>query len=110
MTHIFAGNSCNSLSIQRTQFPLRLSWASTIHKVQGVTSQAVVSFSLEKQKTFEPGQMYVALSRIRNLRELFLTSIICKEAIKASAEAFIEFHRLLNTAAVFISAAVVAPS
>ena len=64
MTHIFAGNSCNSLSKQRTQFPLRLSWARTIHKVQGVTSQAVVSFSLEKQKTFEPGQMYVALSRI----------------------------------------------
>ena len=53
--------------------------------------------------------MYVALSRIRNLQELFLTSIICKEAIKASAEASIEFDRLFNTAAVFISAAV-APS
>ena len=53
--------------------------------------------------------MYVALSKIRNLQGLFLTGIFCKEAIKASAEAFKEYERLLNTAS-FISAPVVVPS
>ena len=108
-TNIFVGNSCNSLLTQRTQFPLRLSWACTMHKVQGLTlSQAVVSFNLEKQKIFKPGLMYVALSRIRNLQELLLTGIFCKEAIKVSAETSKEHDRLRNTAA-FISAPVVAP-
>ena len=81
-----------------------------MHKVQGlILSQTVVSFSLEKQKTFKPGQMYIALSRIRNLQQLFLTGIFCKEAIKSSAEASKEYDRLLNTGA-FILAPVVAPS
>ena len=107
--NIFVGNSCNSLLIQGTQFPLSLSWASAMHKVQGLTlSQAVVSFNLEKQKIFKPGQMYVALSRIRNLQESFLTCIFCKEAIKVSAETSREHDRPRNTAA-FISAPVVAP-
>ena len=81
-----------------------------MHKVQGLTlSQAVVSFSLEKQKTFKPRQMYVALNRIRNSQGMFLTGMFCKEAIKASTEASKEYDRLLNTAA-FISAPVVVPS
>ena len=81
-----------------------------MHKVQGRTlSQVVVSFNLEKQKTFKPGQMYVVLNRIRNLQGLFLTGIFFKEAIKASTEASKEYDRLLNTAA-FISAPVVVPS
>ena len=97
LTHtFFFGNSCNSLSIQRTQFPLRLSWAFTMLKAQGPTlSQAVVSFNLEKQKTFKLGQMHVALIRIRNLQRLFLTGIFCKEVIKASADASKEFDKLL---------------
>ena len=81
-----------------------------MHKVRGLTlSQAVVSFNLEKQKTFKPGHMYVALNRIRNLQGLFLTGTFCKEAIKASEEASKEYNRLFNTAA-FISASAVAPS
>ena len=89
---------------------MRLSWARTIDKVQRLTlSQAVISFNLEKQKTLKPGQMYVALSKIRNLQGLFLTGIFCKEAMKASAEASKEYERLLNTVS-FISAPVVVPS
>ena len=78
-----------------------------MHKVQALTLfQVVTSFNLEKQKTFNPEQMYVALSKIRNLQGLFLTGIISKEATKASTEASKEYDRLLNTAA-FISASVV---
>ena len=50
-----------------------LSWACTVHKVQGLSlTSAVVSFDLEKQKSFNEGQMYVALSRITSIDNIFL--------------------------------------
>ena len=60
-----------------------------MHKVQGLTipPQAVVSFKLEKQKTFKPGQIYVALGRIKSLEELFLTGYFQRDAMKANVEA-----------------------
>ena len=50
-----------------------LSWACTLLKVQGLSlTSAVVSFDLEKQKSFNEGQMYVALSRITSIDNIFL--------------------------------------
>ena len=61
-------------SVKRTQFPLTLSWACTVHKVQGLSlTEGVVSLYLESQKSFNQEQMYVALSRITNINELHLT-------------------------------------
>ena len=55
-------------SIKGTQFPLILAWASTVHKVQGLTlEQGVIDFHLQKQKLFGPGQVYTALSRVKSL-------------------------------------------
>ena len=49
--------------IKRIQFPLALSWACTVHKKQGQSlEKGVISFDLHSQKSFNPGQMYVALS------------------------------------------------
>lgn len=54
-----------------TQFPLRLAWGVTIHKSQGKTySRAVVDLG---QRSFAPGQTYVALSRISSLDGLYLS-------------------------------------
>ena len=58
----------------------------------------MVSFDLEKQKTFKPGQMYVALGRIKSLDGLFLTGYFQRDAIKANVEATNEYERLNNEA------------
>lgn len=52
-----------------TQVPLRLAWATTIHKSQGLSLNAAL---IDARAAREPGQAYVALSRVRTLPGLFL--------------------------------------
>lgn len=58
-----------SIKARIVQIPLRLAWAITIHKSQGMSLEGAV---IDLQRTFEFGQGYVALSRVRRLSGLYL--------------------------------------
>jgi hypothetical protein len=53
------------------QYPLRLAWAVTVHKSQGLTFEKAI---LDLSGSFAPGQLYVALSRLTSLDGLLLSS------------------------------------
>ncbi|WP_419869981.1 helix-turn-helix domain-containing protein [Chryseobacterium sp. CT-SW4] len=60
------------------QFPVKLAWAVTIHKSQGLTFDKVI---IDAGKSFTAGQVYVALSRCRTLEGIVLKSKITPEVI-----------------------------
>ncbi len=74
------------------QLPLILAWGITIHKAQGLTlEKAIIDVG---EDIFEAGQMYVALSRLKNLDGLYLENFKL-ESLKINAKV-LNFYKLLE--------------
>lgn len=75
------------------QFPVTLAWAITVHKSQGLTFDNVV---LHVDRSFTPGQVYVALSRCRTMEGIVSDSYITKRHIIANEELLNFEHKYKN--------------
>lgn len=64
------------------QYPLKLAWAITIHKSQGLTFDRAI---IDAQAAFAHGQVYVALSRCRTLEGIVLSSPLAPRAVKTDS-------------------------
>jgi hypothetical protein len=88
----------SSSEMQRLQFPVTLAWACTVHKVQGLTlDNIVVSFDLKKQRYFNYGQVYVALSRATSLNGLHILGTLESKHIRANPKVQEEYDRLCES-------------
>lgn len=66
-----------------TQYPIKTAWAITVHKSQGLTFDKAV---IDVGQAFAPGQVYVALSRLRSLEGLRLRTKINPAVISSDPE------------------------
>ena len=86
-------DSDNSVNVIRKQFPLVLSWAVTIHKVQGMTMDSIVVDMSSDKGRYMNGQAYVAFSRVRTYDGLHIINYN-RHQIRVSHQVRKEMDRL----------------
>jgi len=83
------------------QIPIRLAWAMTIHKAQGLTLDAV-HVELGERGMFAHGQLYVALTRVRRLADLSLSRPIRHDELLWDPEVAY-FERFVESRGIWIT-------
>jgi len=76
-----------------TQIPLRLAWAITVHKSQGMSMDSAI---MDLSEVFEYGQGYVALSRVRRLSGLYILGL-SEKAFKVHPEILLKDKKFRET-------------
>ena len=83
--------SANAVAIQ---FPLRLAFAATAHKIQGSTIKKPNYLVIDLRTVMEAAQAYVMLSRVQALSQLFILGDLCEKKIYASVTALEELDTM----------------
>ena len=78
------------------QFPLKLAFAATSHKVQGQTVKKPNNLVIDLRTVRESAQAYVMLSRVQSLNQLIILDSLPVEKIYASEKALDELQRLMH--------------
>ena len=78
------------------QFPIRLAFGITAHKVQGSSIPYPTTVALDIDSTFTAGQTYVMLSRVQCLEQIFIVGKFQERKIRVSNKALNELQRLEN--------------
>ena len=76
------------------QFPVKMAAAITAHKIQGQTVSKPNSLVVDIQTTFKPGMVYVMLSRVCSLQQLFILEKLQPEKIKVCPLVLKEYERM----------------
>ena len=74
-----------------SQIPLKLAWAITIHKSQGLTFEKAI---IDAKAAFAHGQVYVALSRCKTMEGMVLSTPISNQCIKSDAKVSVFNHQI----------------
>lgn len=72
-----------------TQYPVKLGYAISVHKVKGMTIERVI---IDSRQEFTEGQLYMAMSRCKKLDNMYLDYVITKNHIKQD-ERLIDFYK-----------------
>ena len=80
------------------QFPLKLAYAATAHKIQGHTVKAPNSLIVDLKTWLRPAMAYVMLSRIQTLSQLYIIGSVPEDKIKPWPSALVELERLNSVA------------
>ena len=77
-----------------TQFALKLAWASTCHKIQGVTIKQGQNLIVNGHENIPPAMQYVMMGRVSNLENLYLSKNFDLNKIRCIKSAFKQKLRL----------------
>ena len=75
-------------------FPLKLSWASTVHRVQGSTIKQPRKLVINTSKVFEGGMCYVMMSRVQTIDQLIIIDAVNDSKIYPSTKAIQELEKM----------------